>query len=121
MLPQPSPATADDASALEALAPPRLAQEWDNVGLLIGDACGSTNKLLLCIDLTAPVERAFLVRHGITRADDSLKGKFGTEPIVGGPAAGVLQPSTGSIVGRLAKDGRWARGPTESRQSHAET
>jgi dinuclear metal center YbgI/SA1388 family protein len=32
-----------------------LAQEWDNVGLLIGDAQASTGRLLLCIDLTAPV------------------------------------------------------------------
>ena len=45
----------DIVSALEALAPPRLAQEWDNVGLLIGDARASAGRLLLCIDLTAPV------------------------------------------------------------------
>jgi putative NIF3 family GTP cyclohydrolase 1 type 2 len=46
---------ADIVSALEALAPPALAEEWDNVGLLIGDAQASTGRLLLCIDVTAPV------------------------------------------------------------------
>jgi dinuclear metal center YbgI/SA1388 family protein len=45
----------DIVSALEALAPPALAQEWDNVGLLIGDAQASTGRLLLCIDLTPSV------------------------------------------------------------------
>jgi aldehyde:ferredoxin oxidoreductase len=34
------------------------------------------------------VERAFLVREGVTRKDDALNGKWGTEPIVGGPSAG---------------------------------
>ncbi len=38
--------------ALEALAPPDLAAEWDNVGLLIGDAQAEAGKLMLCIDLT---------------------------------------------------------------------
>jgi dinuclear metal center YbgI/SA1388 family protein len=46
---------ADIVSALEVLAPPALAQEWDNVGLLIGDAQASTGRLMLCIDLTASV------------------------------------------------------------------
>ena len=45
----------DIVSALEALAPPALAEEWDNVGLLIGDPQASTGRLLLCIDLTASV------------------------------------------------------------------
>ena len=41
--------------ALEAIAPPRLAAEWDNVGLLIGDMSGEAGKLMLCIDLTEKV------------------------------------------------------------------
>lgn len=45
----------DIVSALEVLAPPQLAEEWDNVGLLIGDAQANTGRLLLCIDLTASV------------------------------------------------------------------
>ena len=42
-------------SALETLAPPQWAADWDNVGLLIGDAGGEVRKLLLCIDLTESV------------------------------------------------------------------
>jgi len=34
------------------------------------------------------VERAFLVREGMTRKDDVVGGKWGSEPIVGGPSAG---------------------------------
>ncbi len=34
------------------------------------------------------VEKAFLVREGMTRKDDIVGGKWGSEPIVGGPAAG---------------------------------
>ncbi len=34
------------------------------------------------------VEKAFLVREGMTRKDDVVGGKWNSEPIVGGPAAG---------------------------------
>lgn len=34
------------------------------------------------------VERAFLVREGMSRKDDVIGGKFGSEPIIGGPSAG---------------------------------
>ena len=42
---------------LGAIAPPSLAAEWDNVGLLIGDASAAVRRLLLTIDLTEPVLR----------------------------------------------------------------
>lgn len=41
--------------AMEKIAPLSLAEEWDNVGLLIGDAMATTNTLLLTIDLTPAV------------------------------------------------------------------
>ncbi|MFQ5459124.1 MAG: Nif3-like dinuclear metal center hexameric protein, partial [Myxococcota bacterium] len=41
--------------ALEALAPLRLAQDWDNVGLLAGDREATVRRVLLCIDLTGAV------------------------------------------------------------------
>src|ERR1035437_1185364 len=41
--------------ALETIAPPSLAADWDNVGLLVGDASARTRRLMLCIDLTEPV------------------------------------------------------------------
>ena len=43
------------ARALEAFAPPGLAMDWDNVGLLIGDGQVKVTKLMLCIDLTESV------------------------------------------------------------------
>ena len=45
----------DVVTALESLAPPSLAAEWDNVGLLVGDSQASVRKILFCIDLTEPV------------------------------------------------------------------
>lgn len=41
--------------ALDAIAPLHLAQSWDNVGLLAGDALQPVKKILLCIDLTPDV------------------------------------------------------------------
>lgn len=40
---------------LDALAPPEQAEDWDNVGLLLGDPAGEVRRVLLCIDLTAEV------------------------------------------------------------------
>ncbi|NBX25588.1 MAG: Nif3-like dinuclear metal center hexameric protein [Planctomycetes bacterium] len=40
------------ALAMEAVAPSRLAAEWDKVGLLLGDPARPLRKALLCIDLT---------------------------------------------------------------------
>jgi dinuclear metal center YbgI/SA1388 family protein len=45
----------DVVRVLEALAPPSLAADWDNVGLLVGDRAATVRKLLLCIDLTGEV------------------------------------------------------------------
>ncbi len=42
-------------NVLEQIAPPKLAADWDNVGLLIGDAKAQVKKIMLCIDLTQEV------------------------------------------------------------------
>ncbi len=41
--------------AMQAIAPERLAEPWDNVGLLIGDEHQPLTGVMLCIDLTVPV------------------------------------------------------------------
>ena len=41
--------------ALESLAPSRLAADWDNVGLQVGDIGAQANKVLLCVDVTEAV------------------------------------------------------------------
>jgi len=48
-------AVRDVAAALDAIAPPSLAQSWDNVGLLAGEHRAHCRHALLCIDLTPPV------------------------------------------------------------------
>jgi dinuclear metal center YbgI/SA1388 family protein len=45
----------DVAAALEAIAPQRLAESWDNVGLLLGDRTAPCQRVLLTIDFTADV------------------------------------------------------------------
>ena len=42
-------------NVLESIAPLRLAAEWDNVGLLIGDVDAGVRKVMFCIDLTDDV------------------------------------------------------------------
>jgi dinuclear metal center YbgI/SA1388 family protein len=46
---------ADVVPVLEAIAPPRLAEGWDNVGLLVGDPAAEVAAMLMCIDYTPAV------------------------------------------------------------------
>jgi len=46
---------ADVVRVLEALAPAHLAEEWDNVGLLVGDRERRVTRLMACMDVTEPV------------------------------------------------------------------
>jgi len=48
---------ADVCRVLEAIAPPALAAEWDNVGLLIGRESAAVRRLLLTVDVTEAVLR----------------------------------------------------------------
>jgi dinuclear metal center YbgI/SA1388 family protein len=43
------------STMLEEMAPPELAEEWDNVGLLAGDERQHVKRVMLTIDLTAEV------------------------------------------------------------------
>ena len=45
----------DIAEQIEKIVPLNLAQDWDNVGLLIGDAGKNVKRILLTIDITADV------------------------------------------------------------------
>ena len=45
----------DIAEQIEKIVPLKLAQDWDNVGLLIGDASKNVKRILLTIDITADV------------------------------------------------------------------
>lgn len=45
----------DVLTVLESIAPTRLAEGWDNVGLLVGDPAANVSRALLCIDYTPAV------------------------------------------------------------------
>ncbi|MDP6717890.1 MAG: Nif3-like dinuclear metal center hexameric protein, partial [Pirellulaceae bacterium] len=47
---------------LDEFAPPRLAEDWDNVGLLVGDSERSINKIMTCLTIT-PDSAAEAVRE----------------------------------------------------------
>jgi dinuclear metal center YbgI/SA1388 family protein len=58
---------ADVVRWLEEFAPPRLAEPWDNVGLLWGDPAAEVSRVMTCLTVTAPTaaeaveERADLI------------------------------------------------------------
>ena len=45
----------DMAAGLEEFAPSRLAESWDNVGLLVGEAAAPVTRVLVCYDVTEAV------------------------------------------------------------------
>ena len=47
--------TSQIVNMLEQMAPLGAAEDWDNVGLLIGDRSANVTKVMLCIDLTPEV------------------------------------------------------------------
>ncbi len=49
------PVLNDVVRFLEEFAPPRLAEEWDNVGLLVGDRNAEATSILTCLTLTPDV------------------------------------------------------------------
>jgi dinuclear metal center YbgI/SA1388 family protein len=100
------PILADLVAFLRRFAPPELAEEWDNVGLLVGDRDRDVARILTCLTLTPDVareaidERASLVvaHHPVLfqpvkrlTADDS-QGKMLLELIAAGVA--VYSPHT---------------------------
>jgi len=40
-------------SYLEELAPPRLAEQWDNVGLLVGNPRANVDRVMTCLTVTS--------------------------------------------------------------------
>lgn len=46
---------ADVIAAIEAIAPPHLAEPWDNVGLLVGDRSQNVTRAMLTVDYTPDV------------------------------------------------------------------
>lgn len=53
---------ADVVDVLKTIAPPELAEEWDNVGLLVGDDRIEVNAVMTCLTLTPDVAREAVQR-----------------------------------------------------------
>ena len=63
----------DIANAVEKIAPLKLAQDWDNVGLLIGDPNKTIKNILVTIDATcAVVEEA----KAMNQADKAMAQQY---------------------------------------------
>jgi dinuclear metal center YbgI/SA1388 family protein len=45
----------DIVDVIDRLCPPHQAQDWDNVGLLVGDGSAPVTRVAVCVDLTAAV------------------------------------------------------------------
>ena len=43
------------AMFMEEIAPKHLAEDWDNVGLIIGDFEKDIKHILVCLDITSPI------------------------------------------------------------------
>ncbi len=92
---------------LEELAPPHLAEDWDNVGLLIGDRENELTAIMTCLTLTANVAAEAIARKAqlvishhplmfrpVQRlTSDSIEGRLLLELISNG--IGVYSPHTG--------------------------
>src|SRR5690606_29556680 len=57
------PTVAEVIERLEAFAPPHLAEEWDNVGLLWGDREQPAESILTCLTLGPAVAREAIDRQ----------------------------------------------------------
>ncbi len=100
------PTISDVVSFLEDFAPPRLAEDWDNTGLLIGRSSAAVQNIMTCLTLTTDVAAEaveknvqLVVSHhpvlfrGTKRvADDSQEGRLLLSLIENGVA--VYSPHT---------------------------
>ena len=49
---------------MDSVAPTRLAEEWDNVGLLVGDRTGEAKRVMTCLTVT-PESAAEAIEHNV--------------------------------------------------------
>ena len=62
---------------LHTIFSPRIAEDWDNVGLLIGDNTREVNKVLFCLDVTEKVvQKAIDKNYRLFSGKISWKGEL---------------------------------------------
>ena len=82
---------------IEQIAPPDLAQDWDNTGLLVGDANKQIQNMLLTIDIT----KAVVAEAKKLKADMIIS----YHPVIWDGLKQVTADGTGSIVYKLVRAG----------------
>jgi dinuclear metal center YbgI/SA1388 family protein len=83
------------AEAVESIAALKLAQDWDNVGLLVGDPERRVTRVLLAIDVTVPVvEEASGIGAGMI---------VSYHPVIWDKLSSVTGGGPGNVVWRLAR------------------
>src|SRR5664279_2821773 len=81
------------AAFLEQFAPPYLAEEWDNVGLLVGDRDRELRKVMTCLTITPDS-----AREAIDERADLIVTHH---PL---PFAAVKRITADTVLGRLLLD-----------------
>lgn len=77
------------AGILDELAPRRLAESWDNVGLLVGDGRKSVNRIMVCLD--AP---EWVIEEAV---DNNIDMIISHHPII---FSGIKRVNTDTALGR---------------------
>jgi dinuclear metal center YbgI/SA1388 family protein len=85
---------AEVVQAARAIAPPELAEPWDNVGLLVGDPGQEVTRVLLAVDLTSTVAEE--------ARDTGCHAVLAYHPVIFHPLKTVTSES---LVFRLVRDG----------------
>lgn len=89
--------TSEIFEEIEKIAPLRLAQEWDNVGFLVGDAGRNVKNILLTIDITSDV----VAEAGQSGVDMILS----YHPVIWDGLKQVIADGPGAVVYELIRAG----------------
>lgn len=85
-------------SLVEKLAPRKLAEEWDNVGLLVGNPAGEINGVMLTLDVTPEV-----IREAVTLGANLI---ISHHPLLFKPLKNVREDSPqGRLVSDIIRNG----------------
>ena len=87
----------DVIEQIERIAPARLAQEWDNTGLLVGDVNQRVKNILLTIDIT----EAVIAEAGKLRADMIIS----YHPVIWDGLKQITSDGSGRVVYKLVRAG----------------
>jgi dinuclear metal center YbgI/SA1388 family protein len=95
---QPTVRVQDITGLLNRLYPPQFAEDWDNVGLQVGDPQSAVEKILVCLDPTrAALEQA---------AADSAQLVISHHPLIFRPLKSLTPTdSTGQLIWQAARAG----------------